>query len=51
MSSRDLKAQLHVYRDLLKDGVLGKILWKNMATVAVRRELVLEAREREITRR
>ncbi|KAJ7323951.1 hypothetical protein DFH08DRAFT_711666 [Mycena albidolilacea] len=43
MSSRDLKAQLHVYRDLLKDGVLGKILWKNMATVAVRRELVLEA--------
>ncbi|KAJ7318188.1 hypothetical protein DFH08DRAFT_971650 [Mycena albidolilacea] len=50
MSSCDLKSQLHVYCDLLKDGVLGKILWKNMATVAVHRELVLEAREREITR-
>lgn len=51
MSSRDLKAQLHVYRDSLKDAVLGKVLWKDMQLVAVRRTMVLAAREREITRR
>lgn len=51
MSSRDLKAQLHVYRDSLKDAVLGKVLWKDMQLVAVRRTMLLAAREREITRR
>ncbi|KAJ7208090.1 hypothetical protein C8J57DRAFT_1099083 [Mycena rebaudengoi] len=51
MSSTCLKAQLHVHRDLLKDPILVKILWKNMATVAVRRKLVLEARERLLQRR
>jgi hypothetical protein len=50
MSSRCLKDQLAVYRDVLKDSILSKILWKNMATVAVRRGLVLDARDREIAR-
>jgi hypothetical protein len=44
MSSARLKDQLHVYKDILKHAELG------MATVAVRRELVLQAREQEITR-
>jgi hypothetical protein len=51
MSSRLLKDQLAVYRDVLKDEVLVKRLWKDMVTVAVRRNLVLEARVREIQRR
>lgn len=51
LSSPLLKEQLHVYRDVLKDEVLVKKLWKDMATVAMRRALVLEAREREIARR
>ncbi|KAJ7513052.1 hypothetical protein B0H11DRAFT_2182316 [Mycena galericulata] len=50
MSSRVLKEQLAVYRDVLKDGILIKKLWKDMSTAAVRRKLVLEARERGITR-
>ncbi|KAJ7118170.1 hypothetical protein C8R44DRAFT_625985 [Mycena epipterygia] len=51
LSSPLLKAQLHVYKDVLKDEVLGKMLWKDMSTVGMRRNLVLEAREREISRR
>ncbi|KAJ7133049.1 hypothetical protein C8R44DRAFT_730245 [Mycena epipterygia] len=51
MSSPLLKDQLHVYRDILKDNILLKKLWKEMGTVAVRRNLVLEARERELARR
>lgn len=51
MSSQLLKDQLAVHRNGLKDPVLAKILWKNMATVAVRRQLVLEARTRELARR
>ncbi|KAJ7473594.1 hypothetical protein B0H11DRAFT_2429954, partial [Mycena galericulata] len=50
MSSPQLKDQLAVYRDVLKDPVLTKKLWKVMGTVAVRRTLVLEARERELAR-
>ncbi|KAJ7101157.1 hypothetical protein C8R44DRAFT_641506, partial [Mycena epipterygia] len=50
MMSALLKDQLHVYRDVLKDEVLSKKLWKDMATVAVRRNLVLEARERELAK-
>ena len=50
MSSRLLKDQLAVYRDVLKDSVVSKMLWKNMTTVAVRRELVLGARDREVAR-
>ncbi|KAJ7507992.1 hypothetical protein B0H11DRAFT_2217989 [Mycena galericulata] len=51
MSSVRLKDQLAVYRDVLKDEILSKMLWKNMTTVAVRRNLVLEARTRELARR
>lgn len=51
MSSPVLKDQLAVYRDVLKDKVLTKKLWKEMKTVAVRRDLVLEARVRELKRR
>ncbi|KAJ7681007.1 hypothetical protein DFH06DRAFT_1078008 [Mycena polygramma] len=51
MSSTVLKDQLAVYRDVLKDEVLLKLRWKDMTTVAVRRKLVLEARERELNRR
>jgi hypothetical protein len=51
MSSAHLKDQLHVYKDVLKDEELVGKLWKNMATVAVRRELVLEARGRELAKR
>jgi hypothetical protein len=51
LTSPQLKEQLHVYRDVLKDEILLKILWKNMGTVMIRRNLVLEAREREIERR
>ncbi|KAF7371839.1 hypothetical protein MVEN_00040700 [Mycena venus] len=50
MTSKLLKDQLAVYRDVLKDDILGKKLWKDMSTVAVRRELVLQARERELAR-
>ncbi|KAJ7673844.1 hypothetical protein DFH06DRAFT_1173381 [Mycena polygramma] len=51
MSSPLLKAQLAVYRDVIKDDTLTKKLWKDMATVAVRRTLVLAARDRELGRR
>ncbi|KAJ7438548.1 hypothetical protein B0H11DRAFT_2254552 [Mycena galericulata] len=51
MTSGVLKEQLAVYRDILKDDTLVKLRWKDMSTVAVRRKLVLEAREREIARR
>ncbi|KAJ7307719.1 hypothetical protein DFH08DRAFT_1051626 [Mycena albidolilacea] len=51
MSSACLKDQLHVYKDVLKDEELVGKLWKNMATVAVRRDLVLEARGRELAKR
>ncbi|KAJ6461405.1 hypothetical protein C8R45DRAFT_912233 [Mycena sanguinolenta] len=51
MTSTKLKDQLYVYREVLKDDVLVKTLWKDMATVAVRRSLVLEARARELARR
>ncbi|KAJ7429344.1 hypothetical protein B0H11DRAFT_1768396 [Mycena galericulata] len=51
MTSGVLKEQLAVYRDVLKDDILLKLRWKDMSTVAVRRKLVLEAREREVTRR
>ncbi|KAJ7125932.1 hypothetical protein C8R44DRAFT_874342 [Mycena epipterygia] len=51
MSSPLLKDQLHVYRYILKDDILLKKLWKEMGTVAVRCNLVLEARERELARR
>jgi hypothetical protein len=51
MTSAILKDQLAVYRDVLKDEVLVKLRWKDMTTVAVRRQYVLEAREREIARR
>ncbi|KAJ7673697.1 hypothetical protein DFH06DRAFT_1318832 [Mycena polygramma] len=44
-------AQLAVYRDVIKDDTLTKKLWKDMATVAVRRTLVLAARDRELGRR
>ncbi|KAJ6589185.1 hypothetical protein B0H19DRAFT_1248744 [Mycena capillaripes] len=48
MTSKLLKDQLAVYRDVLKDEVLVSKLWKEMTTVAVRRDLVLQAREREL---
>ncbi|KAJ7089089.1 hypothetical protein C8R44DRAFT_892469 [Mycena epipterygia] len=51
MSSFRLKDQLAVYRDVLNVEILSKMLWKNMTTVAVRRNLVLEARTRELARR
>lgn len=51
MTSAQLKDQLAVYRDVLKDAILAKTLWKDMAKVDVRRDLVLRAREREIARR
>ncbi|KAJ6563792.1 hypothetical protein B0H19DRAFT_942359 [Mycena capillaripes] len=51
MTSKLLKDQLAVYRDVLKDEILVQKLWKEMSTVAVRRELVLQARERELARR
>jgi hypothetical protein len=50
MPPKLLKDQLAVYRDVLKDEILMKRLWKDMTTVAVRRELVLQARERELAR-
>ncbi|KAJ6547032.1 hypothetical protein B0H19DRAFT_990256, partial [Mycena capillaripes] len=46
MTSVILKDQLAVYRDVLKDPILVNLRWKDMTTVAVRRKLVLEARER-----
>jgi hypothetical protein len=46
-----IKDQLQVYRDILKDPVLGKMLWKHMTTIAVRRQLVFEAREHELAHR
>lgn len=51
MTSARLKDQLQVYRDVLRDPVLVKTLWKNMTTVAVRKQMVLDARERELARR
>ncbi|KAJ7237982.1 hypothetical protein C8J57DRAFT_1727742 [Mycena rebaudengoi] len=51
MTSAQLKDQLAVYRDVVKDEILTKTLWKNMAKVDVRRDLVLKARERELARR
>ncbi|KAJ7442078.1 hypothetical protein B0H11DRAFT_2251704 [Mycena galericulata] len=51
LSSPRLKEQLRVYRDVLKDPILLQKLWKDMGTAPVRRELVLEARERELSRR
>lgn len=51
MTSALLKDQLHVYRDVFKDEILLKKLWKDMNTVAIRRNLVLEARERELAKR
>ncbi|KAJ7083569.1 hypothetical protein C8R44DRAFT_753426 [Mycena epipterygia] len=51
MSSPLLKDQLHVYRNILKDDILLKKLWKEMGAVAVQRNLVLEAREQELARR
>ncbi|KAJ7724716.1 hypothetical protein DFH07DRAFT_971113 [Mycena maculata] len=50
MTSAVLKDQLAVYRDVLKDPVLIKKLWKDMATVDVCRNLVLEAQGREMAR-
>jgi hypothetical protein len=51
MSSVHLKDQLQVYKDVVKDEELVKKRWKEMTTVAVRRELVLQARTRELARR
>jgi hypothetical protein len=51
MTSVLLKDQLAVYRDVLKDDILTKTLWKDMAKVDVRRNMVLQARERELARR
>ncbi|KAJ7289195.1 hypothetical protein C8J57DRAFT_1627746, partial [Mycena rebaudengoi] len=51
MTSALLKDQLAVYRDVLKDDILTKTLWKDMAKVDVRRNMVLQARERELARR
>jgi transcriptional antiterminator Rof (Rho-off) len=51
LSSPKLKTQLEVYCDVLKDEVLLKKLWKDMLTVAVRRDLVLEAHACELERR
>jgi hypothetical protein len=51
LTSNQLKEQLHVYRDKLKDDVLLKTKCKDMSTVAVRRQVVLEARGRELERR
>ncbi|KAJ7469640.1 hypothetical protein FB451DRAFT_1038781 [Mycena latifolia] len=51
LSSKMLKEQLHVYKDVLKDEILSLMLWKDMGLVEVRRNLVLEARERELARR
>lgn len=51
MTSPQLKAQLQAYRDKLKDEIFGKMKWKDMQTVDIRRGLVLAARERELARR
>ncbi|KAJ7218999.1 hypothetical protein C8J57DRAFT_1482692 [Mycena rebaudengoi] len=51
LSSAKLKEQLHIYKDVLKDEVLAQIRWKDMSTVAVRRQRVGEARDRELGRR
>ncbi|KAJ7167103.1 hypothetical protein C8R46DRAFT_1219483 [Mycena filopes] len=51
LSSVKLKDQLQIYRDILKDAILLKKLWKDMAKVDIRRTLVLEARARELARR
>jgi hypothetical protein len=51
MTSARLKDQLQVYCDVLRDPVLVKTLWKNMTTVAVCKQMVLDARERELARR
>ncbi|KAJ7233799.1 hypothetical protein C8J57DRAFT_1532118 [Mycena rebaudengoi] len=45
MTSARLKDQLAVYRDVLKDEILIKTLWKDMSKVDVRRSMVLRARE------
>ncbi|KAJ7607053.1 hypothetical protein FB45DRAFT_764529 [Roridomyces roridus] len=50
MTSEALKDQLSVYKNVLKDEELVKKLWKEMTTVAVRRQLVLDARLRELAR-
>ncbi|KAJ7456357.1 hypothetical protein B0H11DRAFT_2244041 [Mycena galericulata] len=51
LSSPQLKDQLRVYRDVLKDEILMKKLWKEMDKVGERRTLVLAARDRELARR
>ncbi|KAJ7331084.1 hypothetical protein DFH08DRAFT_815166 [Mycena albidolilacea] len=51
MTSPQLKSQLQAYCDKLKDEILGKMKWKDMQTVDIRRGLVLAARERELARR
>ncbi|KAJ7473578.1 hypothetical protein B0H11DRAFT_2236415 [Mycena galericulata] len=51
LTSDRLKDQLRIYRDVLKDEILRKKLWKEMGTAPVRRALVFEARERELAKR
>ncbi|KAJ7736302.1 hypothetical protein B0H16DRAFT_1730887 [Mycena metata] len=51
MTSKQLKDQLHYHKDKLKDEVLVKKKWKDMSRVGVRRNSVLEARDRELARR
>ncbi|KAJ7232520.1 hypothetical protein C8J57DRAFT_1231155 [Mycena rebaudengoi] len=51
LSSARLKEQLQVYKNVLKDEVLVKTLWKEMGTVGIRRKMVLEALARELERR
>ncbi|KAJ7614870.1 hypothetical protein FB45DRAFT_758179 [Roridomyces roridus] len=50
MTSEALKDQLSVYKNVLNDEELVKKRWKDMTTVAVRRQLVLDARLRELAR-
>ncbi|KAJ7748172.1 hypothetical protein DFH07DRAFT_962243 [Mycena maculata] len=51
MNSKTLKDQLQFYKDVLKDEILVAKKWKDMVKVEVRRNLVLEAWERELARR
>ncbi|KAF8152882.1 hypothetical protein K438DRAFT_1987746 [Mycena galopus ATCC 62051] len=51
MTLASLKDQLHVYKDVLKHEELLNTRWKDMTKVAIRRDLVLQARARELARR
>ncbi|KAF7332350.1 hypothetical protein MKEN_00116700 [Mycena kentingensis (nom. inval.)] len=51
MTSPLLKEQLYLYKEVIKDEEIAPMLWKDMSTVDICRELVSEARLRELLMR